>query len=105
MSVEGVNHSTEAILESRWSGGLQDIGNDLDSDLDSEPEGNMNTVSNMSCDIMDYEEKVIKHQLAFSGCTRLSCFSHTLQLVVRKFDELGSHKKAVGKAKTMSCQV
>ena len=53
-----------------------------------------------SCDkvqkeIEDFERQEIEHEIAFSLHKRLSCFSHTLQLVVSKFDTLASPKRCL----------
>ena len=53
-----------------------------------------------SCDkvqkeIEDFERQEIEHEIAFSLHKRLSCFSHTLQLVVSKFDTLAYHQSVV----------
>ena len=56
-------------------------------------------------DIEEYEFSEGDHNIAFSGyCQRLSCFSHTLQLVMAEFDNnerLNSLKKVIKKAQAL----
>lgn len=47
-------------------------------------------------DILDYDQKKLSHEMAFSLPKRLSCFTHILQLVVCKFDTLTLLKKLYG---------
>jgi len=35
----------------------------------------------------DFDENEFEHEVAFVGYRRLSCFAHSLQLVVSKFNE------------------
>lgn len=37
--------------------------------------------------VLDFEEHEFDHEMAFVTLKRVSCFAHTLQVVVRKFDE------------------
>ena len=46
--------------------------------------------------------KEIQHDVTFMAfLDRLSCFSHLLQLVVRKFDEVKSHRSVLGKCRSL----
>ena len=49
-------------------------------------------------DILDYDQKELSHEMAFSLHKRLSCFTHTLQLVVCKFNTLTLLKKVIQSA-------
>ena len=66
----------------------------LESDDDDEEDGDDNTdwdgdaVPDVTSLVADYEERKIDHELSFHSLNRVSCFSHTLQLVVQSFDEL-----------------
>ena len=53
-----------------------------------------------SCDKVqkEIERQEMEHEIAFSLHKRLSCFSHTLQLVVSKFDTLASPKRCLQSA-------
>jgi len=46
----------------------------------------------------DFEERERDHELAFSNYKRVSCFAHTLQLVVQKFHTVKSFKKVLSSA-------
>ena len=47
-------------------------------------------------EIEDFESREFDHEVEFGPIfKRLSCFSHTLQLVVRPFDEVKSSKKVL----------
>lgn len=37
-------------------------------------------------EILDYDQKELSHEMAFSLHKRLNCFTHTLQLVICKFN-------------------
>ena len=49
-------------------------------------------------EIEEYERRETSHEMAFSQHKRLSCFTHTLQLVVCKFDTLMAPKKVMRSA-------
>jgi len=49
-------------------------------------------------DILDYDQKELSHEMAFSLHKRLSCFTYTLELVVCKFDTLTLLKKVIRSA-------
>jgi len=49
-------------------------------------------------DIEEYDRQETSHEMAFSLHKRLSCFTHTLQLVVCKFDTIMSPKQVVWSA-------
>ena len=68
-----------------------------------ETEEESDNYSEPSCDkvqkeIEDFEMQEMEHEIAFSLHKRLSCFSHTLQLVVSKFDTLASPKRCLQSA-------
>lgn len=47
----------------------------------------------------DFEDVEYEHEMAFVGYRRLSCFAHSLQLVVMKFDEFSVFRRTIRKAK------
>ena len=49
----------------------------------------------------EFEEKESEHDIAFSGLNRVSCFTHTLQLVVHKFEELAEFKTLLKRAHSL----
>ena len=51
--------------------------------------------------VADFEEREVDHQIAFTGLNRVSCFAHTLQLVVQKFDELPEFKSLLKRAHSL----
>ena len=46
------------------------------------------TVPDITSLVIDFEECEMDHDSSFHSMNRISCFSHTLQLVVQKFDEV-----------------
>lgn len=61
-----------------------------ESELDEEPEdenSNDNDLSVPEEDIQEYEDQESEHDIVFCYYKRSSCFAHTLQLVVRTFDQ------------------
>ena len=52
----------------------------------------------MRHDISNFEECELEFDVAFTLHKRLSCLSHTLQLVIRKFDRVQSLKRALASA-------
>ena len=60
-----------------------------DSDSDAAPH---------DVDVIDFEEQEVDHELAFQSLKRVSCFAHTLQLVVQKFDEVTEFKALIKRA-------
>lgn len=57
-----------------------------------------------SKEIADCDDKESDCEIAFSS-ERLSCFPHTLQLVVSKFDEVRACKEAISKSKKIVARV
>ena len=53
---------------------------------------NLDETSNPETDIREYEVCELKNNVAFNQFKQTSCFAHTLQLVVRSFDQLTSLK-------------
>jgi len=51
--------------------------------------------------VRDCEEKESDHEIAFSKLNRISCFAHTLQLVVHKFDQLTEFKALLTRAHSL----
>ena len=53
-------------------------------------------------EVEDFETKEIDHDITFSAfISRLSCFSHTLQLVVRRFDEVSSYRSVLKRVRAL----
>ena len=75
----------------------------LDEDDDNEQEPAMDldqvsTCSEAAKEIDEFDQQKLEHNIAFSDQKRLSCFSHTLQLDVHKFDTMQSSKRALQSA-------
>lgn len=51
--------------------------------------------------VEEFEEKEEDHEIAFYGLNRVSCFAHTLQLVVQKFDGITEFKSVLKRAHTL----
>lgn len=49
----------------------------------------------------EFEEKESEHDIAFTGLNKVSCFTHTLQLVVHKFEELAEFKSILKRAHSL----
>ena len=54
--------------------------------------------TDLSSLVQEFEEKEQDHEVAFYGLNRVSCFAHTLQLVVQKFDEITEFKSVLKRA-------
>ena len=66
----------------------------------------MNKVTiQVSRDIDNFERYELDHEQTFTEYNRLSCFSHNIQLVVAKFDEIISLKRVVKKAHKLVSKV
>ena len=61
---------------------------DDEGDVDDSTDWDGDTVPDVTSLVVDYEQHEVDHELSFYSLNRVSCFSHTLQLVVQKFDEL-----------------
>ena len=77
---------------SSWSPGASPERS-LDEDDDNEQEPAMDldhvsTCSEAAKEIEEFDQQELEHDIAFSDRKRLGCFSHTLQLVVHKFDTM-----------------
>ena len=44
--------------------------------------------SSAECDVSDFDANEIQHEVAFHDFRRVSCFSHSLQLVVQHCDDI-----------------
>ena len=64
-------------------------------DDDFEETEQITTPSDDAEDFIDHE---IEHDIEFSSLKRIACFSHTLQLVVTKFDEVTQFKEPMKRA-------
>ena len=56
-------------------------------------------------EIDDFDDKEIEHNVAFCQFSRMSCFAHTLQLVIRRFDGIRCIQHVLGKAHTLVSKV
>ena len=57
-------------------------------------------------DVEDFERKELEHNIVFgTSFQRVSCFSHTLQLVVCKFNEIGSVQRVLKKVQKLVSKV
>ena len=63
---------------------------DADSEEDPDTFDQTSTSSDATKEMEDFDQQELEHDIAFSDQKRLGCFSHTLQLVVHKFDTMQS---------------
>ena len=75
------------------------------SEIDDESEEAGLDDDDFSDEIADFEEKELDHEISFSSFNRLSCFAHTLQLVVAAFDGIKSLKRVIKKAHAIASKV
>lgn len=68
-----------------------------EDDDDSEDLDELSTLEDESEEYIDCED----HDEAFYSLNRIACFSHTLQLVVNKFNELNKFKELLKRAHTI----
>lgn len=73
------------------SGGNSPLSMECDNENGEEFDG---TCSEAEKDIDDFDQNEVEDNTAFILHKRLSCFSHSLQLVVRKFDTVKALKRA-----------
>lgn len=69
------------------------IDEDFEDKSDQDMESGEDT--DLSSLVQEFEEK---EHVAFYGLNRVSCFAHTLQLVVQKFDEITEIKSVLKRA-------
>ena len=69
-----------------------DVEDESDQDMESGEDADLSSL------VQEFEEKEQDHEVAFYGLNRVSCFAHTLQLVVQKFDEITEFKSVVKRA-------
>ena len=67
------------------------LESDDDGDVDNSTDWDGDTVPNVTSLMVDYEQHEVDHELSFYS-NRVSCFSHTLKLVVQRFDLYSSSK-------------
>ena len=70
----------------------------VSTDVDSE-EMELGNGCGSEEEIEEYDRREMSHEMAFSLHKRLSCFTHTLQLVVCKFDTIMSPKQVIQSAR------
>ena len=86
------------------------LNEDSDGDNSSESGSAVSSddgAGEIQSDIEDFERKELEHDVVFSSTSfrRVSCFSHTLQLVVCKFNEIRSVQKVLKKAQKLVSKV
>ena len=79
-------------LESEDEGDCEDLDSISDVEFDSD--------DTISSEISNFEQTEIRHNEAFTGMSfkRISCFIHTLQLVVKVFETNPSFRNSLQKA-------
>ena len=89
-------------------GQKEDEANENDDDDESNDEvGDDCGANDIARDIEEFDEKEESFDTVFSSedYERLSCFAHTLQLVVSKFDEVRACKEAIKRAKKLVAKI
>ncbi len=76
-----------------------------DSDDDNGEEVDIDVNSEAEREIDEFDQKELEQDAAFILHKRLSCFSHSLQLVVRKFDTVRAPKRALSIAHKLVSKV
>ena len=108
--------SDEEISDCSDGNSTIDVNSDLEDDYDVEEVLSDEEVEELdetekevdiAKEVAEFDEKESDHDLRFSceDYERLACFSHTLQLVVLKFDEVKPCKDALSKAKKLVAKV
>lgn len=73
-----------------------------DDQHEEEDEEGDNYKDELDEEVDDFETKEIDHDITFSVfISRLSCFSHSLQLVVRRFDEVSSYRSVLKRVRAL----
>ena len=89
-------------------GQKEDEANENDDDDEFNDEvGDDCGANDIARDIEEFDEKEESFDTVFSSedYERLSCFAHTLQLVVSKFDEVRACKEAIKRAKKLVAKI
>ena len=76
-----------------------DQDNSSDDELDEDDSKARETTIDQ--DTEDFDSKETDHQIAFADYKRISCFAHSLQLVVTHFDKVSPFQRVVRKAKKL----
>jgi len=82
---------TDSLLMTQ-EGPEADIESEQDEGMDVSPGSASDEAAR---DMEEFEQQELEHDVAFCLRKRLSCFNHTLQLVVRKFDTVQSQMRAL----------
>ena len=63
------------------------------------------SIAAVQSELCDFEDQEMEHEVSFSQYDRLSCFAHTLQLVVSHFDKSKTMYSAIKRAKKLVSKV
>ena len=77
----------------------QDDISDDNHDMEEE------AIAEVDSEVLDFEQRELDHDAAFALQKIVSCFVHTLQLVVCKFDTLKKPKRVLARAHQMVSKV
>ena len=77
---------------------MSDTGSDDDDDDEAEEASEDGSVPDVLSQEIDFEEHELDHEVAFLTLKRVSCFAHTLQLVIQKFDDVSTFKALLKRA-------
>ena len=89
-SSDNTNENTNESTNNVHLDEISDSGADSDVEIDGEQDA--------STEISNFEQQEDEHTLAFKCYKRISCFIHTLQLVVKIFETAPSFKASLQKA-------
>lgn len=92
---DGSEEEDVCSAKSTGSGSWSPSGHCTDVDSESSTDERTLTGHNAEEEIELYDKEEVSHEMAFSTHKRLSCFDHTLQLAVCRFDTLASPKQAI----------
>ena len=81
------------------------IGLNDDYDSEVESDDNLTEETAFQSEVTDFEVQEMEHEVLFSHYHRLSCFAHTLQLVVAHFDKSKTIHNVIKKAKKLVSKV
>ena len=97
--VEEEEHNSSQSPPASPRGSLDDGESDQDPDTGMDFDQIFTSSSDATKEMEDFDHQELEHDIAFSDQKRLGCFSHTLQLVVYKFDTMQSSKRALQSAR------
>ena len=102
---EDVEYSTDVKDELNSKENERGLNNETFDDdnleLDTGDDNDQIVVETIDKETVEFDENEVDHQITFAKYNRISCFAHSLQLVVSQFDKVSPFPKVIKKAKKL----